>query len=192
MATNGTKAAGRGDEQGFTIVEVIVVVTIIIVLIAIFVRNADFVQHDRLAAASRQFYGDLQKQKLNALTLSPSAATSRGYGIRFTSGNAYTTFEFNDANNNYAYDGQSEEANTLLGNLPSSVTVTVWAGNPAAQTALATVYIFDKRGILRNADWSAAVNPIYVLSATNSSQQRCVQVDGAAIREGFWNGTACN
>ncbi len=177
-------------QRGFSLMELLVVVALIGIVCAIAFRNSSSINNDRLNAASHQLYTDLQTAKQNAIMQS-STNTSRGCGIRFTSNNSYVAFEFDDSNNDYTY-AISEELNAKQQNFSSLVTTTIGdAGDP---TGANNALIFDKHGISRCQDWSCIPGGVrtYVLRIAGADQIRCVQVDGVSVREGHWNGAACN
>ena len=174
------------SESGFSLIEVLIVIALIGIVAAIATMNSDFVQRHQLTAASRGLYSDLQKIRQDALTRG-SVANSRGFGIRFASNTSYSTFEFNDADGDFTYDGTGEESGAAQKTL-SSVAVTIGdAGDPTNN-----VLIYDKRGMTRAVNWSSAGGRTYVLRATRVSQARCVSVSTVRIREGVWNGASCS
>jgi type IV fimbrial biogenesis protein FimT len=176
--------AGPSSEMGFTILELLIVIALIAILLAIAAMSTGFLDQNRLPAASRQLYSDLQKIRQDALTKSTSN-NSMGFGIILSSSNSYTTFEFNDSNTNFTYDGSAEQSGPNLRSLPSSITLTV---SPPANSTL----LYDKKGIARTTGWTPAGNTTFVLTSSASTQSRCVALDATSIREGIWNGTACN
>lgn len=174
------------SEGGFSLIEMLIVLAIIGIVAAIATMNSDFVQRHQLTAASRGLYSDLQKIRQDALTRG-SVANSRGFGLRFASNTTYSTFEFNDADGDYTYDGTGEESGAAQKTL-SSVTVTIGAAGDPTNNVL----IYDKRGMTRAVNWSSAGGRTYVLRATRVSQARCVSVSTVRIREGLWNGASCS
>lgn len=178
------------NEKGFSLTELLIVVAIMSIVASIAIWGSSSIKNYRLTSASKQLYGDLQKIRVDAMTKSnPSLANSRGFGIRFSSNTAYTTFEFNDGDTDFTYDGTGEESNTKQFTLPNGVTVTV--GDAASPTGNTNIRIYDKKGMMRTDSWSSATGITYVLRLTGVSQVRCVSISTVRIREGVWDGANC-
>lgn len=173
------------EERGVTLIEMVVVILVIVVLVTIAMLNADFIKSHRLSSGVRILFSDLQKTRQDAMTR--GSANSRGYGLVFDSGSAYTLFEFNDVNANYAYDGAGEQTAANTHTLSNSVTVT--RSDNSAPTG--DVLIYDKRGLVRNNAWTTVTDRVYLLNIPGISQIRCIQIGATQIREGTWNGTSC-
>jgi len=166
-------------------VELLIVVTLVAIVAAIAMMGRETYQGHQLKAASQQLYGDLQKIRVDAMTKS-SAANSRGFGIRFTSGSAYTAFEFNDADNNFTDAGTTtEETNTRNITLRSGITVTL-GDTTTPPTGTGNVLIFSKQGLPKDNTW-AQLNRNYVIQLSGVNQIRCVNIANVSIREGVWN-----
>lgn len=173
------------SEKGFSLVELLIVIALVAIVATIALWGSQSVKGHRLTAASKQLYGDLQKIRVDAMTKSPSGATSRGFGIRFTSNSAYTAFEFNDTNGDFTYAGTGEEANTKDIVLTNGITVTLQDAT-STPTGTNNVLIFNKQGLAKNYQWSQG-NRTYVIQLSGVSQIRCVTLDDVRIREGVWN-----
>jgi len=175
------------DKKGVTFIELMVVLAIIGIAVTLATMGSDTVRKHRLTAASRGLLGDLQKIRQDAMTR-VSGANSRGHGIRFTSSNSYTIFEFSDINNNFVYDDTGEETAGRSEALPTSSTVTI--GNATNPTG--DVLIYDKRGMARDSAWSQVTSKTYVLRLTGVTEVRCILIEAVRIREGTWDGLNCN
>lgn len=177
------------NKNGFTLIEVLVILAIIGVGVTMATMGSDTVKKHRLTAGSRGLLGDLQKIRQDAMTKG-SDANSRGFGIRFASSNSYATFEFSDINKNFVYDNNGEELAGRSETLPASLTVTI--GNSADPTG--DVLIYDKRGMARDGNWVQIVagGKIYVLRLAGVAEVRCILVDPVRIREGTWDGVNCS
>lgn len=176
------KRGPRRFQTGFSLIELLIVIALITIISAIAFRGSNTIAPERLKSASHQLCADLQNQKQKALMTS-TVDTSRGFGIRFQGNGSYCMFEFNDADNDYTYKADnSEEKDRKQQKFPNSVATTIV---PAEN-----VVVFDKRGIPRATDWSYVSSRTYVLTL-RGAETRCVAIDGATVREGFWNGTIC-
>ena len=172
-------------ESGLTLLELMIVLTIITILAGLAFLGPGLVQRDRLAEASRTLLADFHNARNNAMTRH-SNANSWGFGIRFDSNRSYVVFEFIDLNGNYRYDDPVEELNPRGVTLSSPISITL----NAATDPTGEVFIFDRRGILRNIDLSSATGRTYVLRSPNAAP-RCLSVGMVRIREGGWSAATC-
>ncbi len=174
------------DNNGFTLVEVMIVITVIGIMSVIAMLGSDFLTKHRVRSASRGFYADLQALRQNAMS-SGTANTSIGRGLKFTSANSFSTFEFLDLNSNYTYDGVAEENSVSVNTLPGGMTVTLGAaGDPTA-----TPLLFDRRGLGRSDNWSTVGGRTYVFRHPLANPPACVTISLVRIREGTWDGGTC-
>ena len=191
-----TGKTGRLGQRGMTLIEAMVVVAIIGIITLIGTQGMTFYQRYELQSATRQLLGAIEKIRQDAMTkrtppqMVPTVIRSRGFGIRIVPGGAgapsgYTTFEFNDTNDDFTYDGTGEE---YAPNRPavddgprfsSSITVT-----PAG------VLLYDERGMSRMENWLFG-GRTYILTHANVTPSRCVVVTNIRVREGVWNASNC-
>lgn len=173
----------RRDENGFSMVELLIVVALVAIVAAIAMMGSGTYKGRQLNAASRQLYGDLQKIRVDAMTKGdPTLPNSRGFGIIFTSNLAYRAFEFNDIDTDFSYAGTGEEINTTNVTLAGGIAVTLGnAGDPTAN-----VLIFSKQGLAKDFNWSQG-SRTYVIRLSGISDARCVDIANVTIREGVWN-----
>lgn len=176
------------DKKGITLVEVVIVVAIIAILASLAAVGPGFVRNENISRVSREFLGDLQRARQDAMTRS-TGANSLGFGIRLASSTSYTIFEFNDINTNFQYDGAGEEANTTTRNLTSSIVIQI---NNSPEY---NVLIYDKLGIparFKVTGERALGNMTLVIRhQSESARDKCVTVSFNRIREGLWDGTNC-
>lgn len=182
------------NQSGFTLIELMIVVAILGALITVVaLTSTSYLKRQSLSASSREVLSDLQKVRMDALTRG-SSGNNRGFGIRFASNTEYFSFEFNDANNNFVYNGASEELSAKAKRLPNNVTIKRWNGSSlvSPNSSDADVLLFDKRGLLRDNNLSAILGNTFVLELSGVWPSRCVVLSPVRIREGVWNGTACD
>ena len=188
---------GRQNQRGVTLIELMVVVVVITISMLIGMQGIEFYQRYQLQAASRQLFSAIEKIRQDALTkrttvnpVSGTAVTSRGFGLRLVAGgNGYTTFEFNDVDNDFVYDGAVEEyaPNRSTADdgprFSKSITLTSNVSGPL---------FYDERGLSRGETWGFG-NRTYTLSHSNAGIQplRCVVVSNIRAREGVWNAGDC-
>lgn len=172
-------------EAGFTLVELLIVITVIGVMIAIAALNlAGESKKNRLKEATTQFYSDLKRCRVDAMTKVTDVNT-RGYGFKFIDATSYKTFEFNDLDNDYNYDtAPADEA-------INPVTITVPYGVQVSSGALTTPLFFDRRGWVRSASWSTVSGTTFIFSLPGVTTARCVVLSTSRIREGVWKDGAC-
>ena len=176
--------SGKKMEAGFTLIELLLVITIIGVLTGLVTINmAQEVKKYRLKEATALFYSDIKKCRVDAMT-DGGVATTRGFGFNFNDASSYNLFRFDDADNDYTYDsGEAQSMQTV--NVPNGVQVRRPSGT------LTAPFLFDRRGWLRTASWSSAVNGTFILEL-EGAPSRCVVLTTSRIRQGVWNDPNCN
>ncbi len=184
------------NARGFSLIEVLVTLTLLGIMAAITAMGYSYVLRHQIVAASQRLFGDLQKLRQDAMTQGVQGAglIRRGFGIRFdpngwpAGGSQYILFQFNDVNNDFVYDGDTEELNPTPIYVPSSVTIS----DPDGVTLMDTdVLIYDSFGIARNVTWGLPSIDTMVLKRTGVTQMRCIVVSLTRLREGPWDGTTC-
>ena len=175
------------DCAGFSLIELLVAMAIFAIAVSLASMGWSSAKSASLTAVARQLHSDLQGIRADAMTRS-SVPNSRGFGIRFTSGNAYELFEFNDTNTDYTWNNVGEESGVGKQTLPSSVSVTIGS---TGNLATGDIRLYDRHGLAHRGNWSSASEVTYVLNDSGVAQARCVVIDEVRIREGVWSGTSC-
>ncbi len=183
----------KKNEKGITLIEQVTVLAIAAILSSLTFVGVGFVRGERIMGISRELLGDLQGIRLDTMIKSV-AANSRGFGIRFVDRSSYVIFEFDDCNNNSAYDvngcdGNREEANTTTRNLEASISLLINNANPANN-----ILIFDKLGIPREGNWELWNNgsgTLLVQRTGSTYTKRCLSINISRVREGVWDGVNC-
>lgn len=177
-------------EAGFTLVELLTVVAIIGVMSGIIGMNMMAeVKKSVVKEATTQLYSDLKKCRVDAMTRMSNTSNSRGFGFQFSNATTYQTFEFNDITTPaYSFNAATEKLNPVTVTLPNNVQVSI---NSATLT-LTDPLFFDRRGWLRDESWSTVSGGTFILQRAGTDQRRCVVLSTSQIRQGVWNGTACN
>ncbi len=180
------------EMKGFTLMELLITVIIVMILAVLASFGTSFVRQERLRSATKDLVVDLQSARADAMRQGTSD-TVHGVGIRFTA-NSYVRFTFSDTSVvNYQYDDPTEELNTETRNLSSSQ-VQMLVGAALLPPALPNnVIIFDSFGYPRQPDWQRITDKTVVISdPALTSYIRCVRIRTSRIREGTWDGAACN
>lgn len=170
-------------EAGFTLVELLTVVAIIGVLSGIVALNlAGEVKKNRLKEATTQFYSDLKKSRIDAMT-NAGVESTRGFGFYFNNATSYTTFRFDDA--------PPGDYNFVISEAQSIQTTTLPHGVQVESSTLTAPLLFDRRGWVRSANWSSASGGTFILKLTDVPS-RCVVLSTSQIRQGVWDDPNCN
>lgn len=172
-------------QRGITLLELMVLIGVLGILASLTALSPSNVAGQKLSAGSREFIAELHNLRQLAIR-ARKAASGLGYGLRFESNSVYRTFEFNDTDQGFDYDGAAEESGAVTHKLATGTTLTVGAGGAAAGATL----FFDQRGMPRSGDWSPVSSLTYVLRNDQVSTARCVNLTTAWIREGAWDAAA--
>ncbi len=187
----------KKNEKGITLIEQVTVLAIVAILSSLTFVGVGFVRGERIIGISRELLRDLQGIRLDTMIKSV-AANSRGFGIRFVDNSSYVVFEFDDCNNNSAYDangcnGNREEANSTTRELNPSISLLINNVYPDNN-----ILIFDKLGIPREDNWALWNNGSGTLLVQRTSSgdadtytTRCVNINMSRIQEGVWDGANC-
>ncbi|HEX8949260.1 MAG TPA: GspH/FimT family pseudopilin [Dissulfurispiraceae bacterium] len=160
------------NKNGFTLLELLIVITIIGVLAAIATTNfGSWTLKANIEAQIREMYGDLMNAQIRAMS------TNRIHFVDF-SGTQYTITDDLDG------DGtkDSPPADTVIVQRTMKNQIT-WAGKTGA-----SLY-FDSRGIANNLD----TNNVGTVSLANNSGAvfDCIIITPTRINMGLMNGGAC-
>jgi prepilin-type N-terminal cleavage/methylation domain-containing protein len=175
-------------QQGFTLVELVIVVALLGVVTALAIPGANMIKKHRVRSAAMELSSNLQKLRSDSIT-SSSGGTSRGFGVRFESPDSYSLFEFDDCNGDYRYDddtcsgGGSEAKNSVVSIFPSDVYLT----RKDSTAITGEVMFYDRRGMARGEGWSTKDLTVLVRHRDSSLKPRCVAISSVRIREGYWN-----
>ncbi len=174
--------------KGMTVMELVLVLGIACIVSGFAFWSSDMVRRERVHAAARELYSDIQKVRVDAMT-----GAGKGYGVRFESPDSYVMFEFEDCNGDYTYDaatcagGAPEEKEPRRKTLPPGIALVKTSG----ATVNNDVRIFDSFGSPRQANWGMGPITILVKNSRDSGETRCISISLNRIRESVWNGTEC-
>jgi prepilin-type N-terminal cleavage/methylation domain-containing protein len=179
----------RIGTQGFTLVELVVVMSIIIIITSFASLSTDLIRRERVAGVSKEIYADLLKTRLDAMTKG-----GKGFGIRLESENSYVLFKFNDCNDDYNYDASAcdasgrEETEVVKKTLNHGV---ILHKTDPFTSVNNDIRIFDRFGTPRHHTWGMGGITIIVTSQPDAGLVKCISVSANRIRESLWNGTEC-
>jgi len=178
---------GWRNQNGMSLIETMLVVVLIGIVTLIGTQGIDFYQRYELQSASRQLFGTIEKVRQDAMTKRTPTIQSRGFGLRLTglapNYTGYTTFEFDDIDNDFVYDGTGEEFTPTGPNLFSrSIIVT---SNTTGTSP--NVLLYDDRGLSRSTNGASGIRTHWVDHGSLPTPRRCVVVGTIRIREGVWN-----
>jgi prepilin-type N-terminal cleavage/methylation domain-containing protein len=189
------------NSEGFTMIELVIVLTIILIGAALVAIGPAFVSADRINSTSRDLFGDLQWIRHEAMTQGPDSGAPqlRGFAVRFESEKRYRLFRFNDNNSNSIYDGPPEElplvsgeASPKIRDIPSPLELKINNGGSLVDPA-DRVLIFDHLGIPRTAGLGFQQMSIAITNPnTPEVQEKCLTISFNRIREGKWNDGKCS
>ena len=187
------------NKQGTTLVELAIVLAIVAIVGAVVATGYGFISTDRINAASKELFGDLQKIRHAAIAQGADAAVpeTKGFGIRFESTRTYRLFRFNDINSNFKYDGSGEEIS-----LQAEATATQREISPPIAIKIKnrsnlvdprnTVLLFDHLGMPRQANWGFQQKTLVIQNADRDEiPAKCISISFNRIREGQWDGSSC-
>lgn len=184
------------EQNGVTLLELLVVLAIVAVMVSIGSVGLDGWKKRRLMTATSDLLADLQFVRMSALTESSDDPDARGFGLRFLANNQYKVFEFIDSGTtDFTYQGDAEESDRYEKNLSGGITVESGTATPLIDLNSGVdeaVLLYDKKGMRRSYNWSSVAGRTYVLRHPGVDTVRCVTVAQVRIREGVWDGSACN
>ncbi len=192
LLVSGNKGISKSC-KGFSLLELLITLVIITILAAMVTFSTSFVRQERLKSTAKDLVADLQGARAEAMRQGSPTNAIHGIGIRFTL-TSYVTFTFNDTSiANYQYDNTAEELNGVTQDLSTSQ-VQMLVGAALFPPALPdNVIIFDNFGFPRQPDWQRIIDKTVVLSDPSlAGYSRCIRIQTTRIREGIWNGAACN
>ncbi len=159
-------------ENGFSLIELIVIVSILSVLLAIGIPMlTKYLKKYGIEKEIVAIYSQLSSQRFKSMN------TGVPHGIRFDSSKQYTVFVFKDSNYNLKFDSVNEEDSSQSESLQYAL------NGPQS----GTVILFDKKGLARNSNWGLGSFTIYISSP---ARHNCINVSVGRIKMGVWNGSS--
>lgn len=181
------------NEDGFSLVEVIIVMAIMGILAGFAYIGSEFLRKEKVSNASRRLLSDIQKARVDALTSAGTTTNFMGSGIRFTA-NSYVAFLFDDTVTvDSLYEkGEEEPASIVTTTLSSPLVISLPSSSYSVliynRFGLPAIYAWDTTGTYQSL--SSQVQDI-VIQDVSLNVARCVEVSANTIREGIWNGSTC-
>jgi prepilin-type N-terminal cleavage/methylation domain-containing protein len=161
------------QKEGFSLIELIVVVAIMIVLLAIAMPQlSKYIKKYNTEKEVNTLYGYLMNQRFKSMN------TGIPHGIRFDSSKQYTIFTFDDKNYNLKFDGASEEKNPQITSLKYEIS--------AKSLNIPFVILFDKKGITKNDTWGLGGGTIYI---DYPARYNCITISSSRVKMGVWDGS---
>ncbi len=172
------KNAGLGGQNGFTLIEMLIVITITVIIMAVALPPLHrWIVRYNVNKQTATIYNALTEMRFRSL----AHKDGKLWGASFTA-KSMTTFSWNDKN----FDGQvtsDEEESFATYNMNYALT-----SSPA-------LLWFDDRGIARRKTGGFYIQTIQINTSVlpaGFSAYDCIAISANRIREGRWSGGSCN
>jgi prepilin-type N-terminal cleavage/methylation domain-containing protein len=164
------KSVGINNEQGITLVELIIVVSIVgILALALGFEFRGWMGKYKVESKTKEIYIDLMNARARAMQVNRIHCASG-------SGNSYRIVE--DTNPVPDGDGTCTNADTVRPGFPKTSEYALnWTGSGSSIT-------FDRGGLI------SPTGTIW-LSTTANADYDCIEITTTRINMGKWNGTSC-
>jgi len=162
-----------GSRDGFTLLELMVVITILILTLSIGMpKLISYIRKYNAENEITSLYSILTAQRFKSMN------SGVPHGVYFDSSKQYTVFLFDDVNYNLKFDGVNEEKDTESFDLKY----------PLSSPVPGTTILFDENGMARNKNWALGS---FTIRVSIPARYNCIAVSASRIAMGEWDGSKC-